>query len=81
MPVGDGSAQPLAAWGAAMRASHIGGGPGLVDEDQPVGVEIRLTIEPLPTPRQNVWTILLRSMGGLFLRVIRCRRKNRCSVP
>lgn len=43
---GDAGAQSLAASAAPMTAGHVGGRLGFVDEDQPVGVEIELTLEP-----------------------------------
>ena len=52
-----------------------------IDEHQPVRVEGRLSLEPSPAPPQDVQAVLLRGMGGLFLRVIRRRSKKRHSVP
>ncbi len=70
MPVRHARAQPLAAAAATVPPCHIGGRPGLVDEDQPVGIEIELAVEPCLALLQNVGSILLRGMGRLFLRVI-----------
>jgi hypothetical protein len=64
-----------------MGAGHVGGGPGFVDEDQPLGIEVRLALEPLPAPLQDVGAVLFHRVGELFLRVIRWRRKKRRSVP
>jgi hypothetical protein len=74
-------AQALAARGAAVGSGHVGLGPGLVDEDQPRGVEVGLALEPGLAPLQDVGPILLAGMRGLFLRVIRRRAKKRWSVP
>jgi hypothetical protein len=63
-----------------MAPRHVGGCPGLVDEDQPLGVEIKLALEPCLPPLQDVGPILLRRVTGLFLRVIPWRSKNRHSV-
>jgi transposase len=53
-----------------MAAGHVGGGPGLVDEDEAFGFEVDLAVEPmLPLP-QDVGTVLLDRVPGLFLRVI-----------
>ena len=52
-----------------------------IDEYQPVRIEVRLRLEPGLAPPQDVRAVLLRSMGGLFLRVIRRRSKKRQSVP
>ena len=65
--------QPLPAWRTSIQASHLGAGAGLVDEHQCVRVEIELRVEPRLAPAQNVGTILLGRMPGLFLSVIRRR--------
>ena len=53
-----------------MAAGHVRCGPRLVDEDQALGVEIELAVEPaLPLP-QDVGPVLLDRVPGLFLRVI-----------
>ena len=54
-----------------MAAGHVRRGPGLVDEDKACRVEIELPLEPLLALLQDVGTILLDSVRGLFLRVIR----------
>ncbi len=81
MAVRHGHAQPLAAATAAMGARHVRARPGLVDEHQPVRVEVDLAIEPGLPPLQDVGALLLGGMGGLFLRVQPRRWKNRHSVP
>jgi hypothetical protein len=53
-----------------MTARHVGGGPGLVDEDQSLGIEVELILEPLFAPGQDVGAILLGGVRGLFLRVM-----------
>jgi len=64
-----------------MAAGHVDGGPRFIDEDQALGIEIELTVEPaLPLP-QDVGPVLLDSMASLFLRVMPRRSKNRHSVP
>jgi len=63
-----------------MAPRHVGGGPGLVDEDQFVGIEIELALEPFLAALQDIGTVLLRGVAGLFLRVIPCRAKKRHSV-
>ena len=73
-------AQTLPFWGPAVAPRHIGRSPGLVDEDEPVRVEVGLTVEPGFPPRQDVGTILLRGMRRLFLRVILWRRQKRQSA-
>ena len=53
-----------------MAAGHVGGGPGLVDENEAFGFEVDLSVEPVLALPQDVGTILLDSVPGLFLRVI-----------
>ena len=69
--VWNGHPQPLAAQRSAMGARHLRGSPGLVDEHQPIGIKVDLVFEPLMAPAQDVWTILLRGVARLFLRVMR----------
>ena len=75
--VGEAHAQPRAARTAPMAAGHVGGGPGLIDEDQPLGVEVWLGVEPGAPLLQNVRAVLLDRVAGLFFRVIPRRWKNR----
>jgi hypothetical protein len=70
MSVRDANAQALAAPAAAAPAHHVCRGPGLVDEDEPLRVEIELALEPILPARQDVGAILLAGVRGLFLRVI-----------
>jgi len=69
--------QPRAAPTPSMTAGHVGGGPCLVDEDEPLRVEIRLGVEPGAALAQDVGTVLLDRVAGLFFRVIPRRWKNR----
>jgi hypothetical protein len=81
MAVRPADAQALAAPTAAVGPSHVGGGPCLVDEDQMIGGQIELTVEPsLPAP-QDVGPVLLAGMRRLFLRVMAWRAKKRRIVP
>jgi hypothetical protein len=64
-----------------MAACHVRAGPSLVDEDQPVGVEIELALEPVPAAGEDVGPVLFGGVRGLFLRVIPCRSRNRHKVP
>ena len=77
VPVREAHPQPLAFRAAAMAAGHVGGGPSLVDEDQAFRLQIDLPVEPAPTLSQDVGTVLLDRVPGLFLRVIPCRAKKR----
>jgi hypothetical protein len=49
-----------------MAPCHLGRGPGLVDEDQALGVQIGLALEPGPTTTQNVGALLLAGVRGFF---------------
>ena len=76
----DTGAQALAPPAAAMAPRHVGAGPGLVDEHQPLGIEVELAVEPLLAPLQGVGAILLGRVSRLLLRVIPCRTKKRHTV-
>ena len=60
-----------------MTAGHIGRRPRLVDEDEALGLQIGLAVEPALALLQNVGPVLLNSMASLFLRVMPRRTKNR----
>jgi hypothetical protein len=47
-----------------MPPRHVRRGPRLVDEDQPLGVEIELAVEPGLPPLHNVGAVLL---GGVVV--------------
>ena len=70
MAVGEAHPQPLAFQAAPVTAGHFGGGPGLIDEDETLGFEIDLAIKPVLALPQDVRTVLLDRVAGLFLRVI-----------
>jgi len=70
MAVREAHPQAFALGAPPVAAGHVGGGPGLVDEDETLGFEIDLTVEPVPALPQDVGTVLLDRVAGLFLRVI-----------
>lgn len=76
MAMRDAGAQSFAPRGAPAQPRHVGGGPRLVDEHQPFGIEIGLTVEPGLAPLYDVRTIPLRGVGGLFLYVRPQRSRN-----
>ena len=80
MAVRHAGAAAFAARRPTIPARHLGGQASLVDEHQSLGVEIELAIEPGLAPPHKVRPVLLARVGRLFLRVIRCRAKNRHSV-
>ena len=61
--------QPLPARTAAMAAPHAGAGPAFVDEDQAIGVEVELPLEPGLALDHDIGALLLTGVRGLFLRV------------
>ena len=77
MAEGQRHAQPLAAPATTVRTRHLGARPGLVDENQPRGLEVVLAVEPGAAPGEDVGAVLLGRVAGLFLRVIPCRLKKR----
>src|SRR5215216_8169697 len=74
------SPQPPTARRPPVAPGHVGGSPGLVDEDQPFGIEIQLALEPGLAPLANIRPVLLGGMRRLFLRVILWRRQKRQSA-
>src|SRR4051794_14950935 len=74
------SPQPLTAPRPPVAPGHVGGGPSLIDEHQPLGIEIQLALEPGLASLADVGPILLGGMRRLFLRVIWCRRQKRQSA-
>lgn len=62
-------AQPLAFGHAASFAHHVCRHPSLVDEDEPLDVEIELAAKPFLASLHNVGSVLLVRMGGLSLSV------------
>ena len=59
MTMGRAAPQSLAARRPAMAAGHLGGGRGLIDEHQPIGIEVELAVEPGLTAVQDVGAALL----------------------
>jgi hypothetical protein len=66
MGVGDGGTKPLAAQAVAVRAGHLGRGPGLIDEHQALRLEVELPLEPCPAPGQDIEAVLLGGVRGLY---------------
>ena len=55
-----------AAAGATAQSRHLCRGAGLVDEDQRVGIEIELAVEPFLPGSKDVLALLLGGVRGLF---------------
>ncbi len=75
MPVWNGGPAALATPGPPPEPRHLGRSAGLVDEDQLFGVEVELAVEPGLPRFEDVGTLLLRRMRGLFLNVRPCRSR------
>jgi len=71
VPVWHAHPQPFTPGRATVAAGHLGGGAGLIDKDQPLGIEVGLGVEPGLTTAQDIRAALLGRMPGLFLSVIR----------
>jgi hypothetical protein len=65
---------------APIQTCHLGGCASLVDEHQPCGVKIRLSLEPSFARGSDVGPVALAGVGG-FLPVIARTLKKRQSVP
>ena len=68
VPVRDRGTAAGAAFRAAIAPRHLGRGAGLVDEDQPFGVEIGLSLEPGPPAARHVGPLLLAGVCRFFER-------------
>jgi hypothetical protein len=66
MTMRDGRTAALAPWGAATRTGHLGGRSGLIDEDQALGIEVRLRVEPSLALRGDVGPLLFVGVRGFF---------------
>lgn len=69
MSVRNASPAALSARSPTAQAGHLGREAGLVDEDKALRIEIGLSLEPITPPLQDIGTLLLQCMGGLFLNV------------
>jgi hypothetical protein len=63
--------------GPAVATDHAGAGRRLVQEHQPLGIEVRLSLKPSLARSSYVFSLLLSCVQRPFLRVIRCRAKKR----
>ena len=70
MAMRNGGPATLALWCTTIETRHFGRGRGFVDEDQLFWIEIELAFEPLQALFSQDWTVLLRRMRRLFLRVM-----------
>ena len=70
MAMRHGGSASFATRAAAEAACHLGVHPGLIDEDEPLGFQFGLAIEPGLPPPQNVGAALLGRVRRLFLSVM-----------
>jgi hypothetical protein len=66
MAVRHGRAAALSPFGPASEPSHLGGRASLIDEDQVLGIKIRLCVEPGLAPRSDVGPLLLAGVRRFF---------------
>jgi hypothetical protein len=64
--VRDAPDQTLTAWRAAVGAGHVGLRPGLVDEDQALGINAPLMPSPAGPLTSDVGSLLLGGAQGFF---------------
>ena len=64
--MGNGGTAPLAAFGAASCAGHLGVGAAFINEEQPLDLKIVLIFKPGLTRRFYIVALLLAGMGSLF---------------
>ena len=75
MPLWNSSPAALATPVSPPEPRSLGRGARFVDEDQLLGVEVELAVEPGLPRFEDVGTLLLRRMRGLFLNVRPCRSR------
>ena len=61
-----GAIEPLATRRPPSQGSHIGPGPGLVDEDKPLRINAFLMLYPLRSPARDVGTFPFASRHAFF---------------
>lgn len=66
MPVRDSGAAALTVPGPTAQAGHFGGGASFVDEDEALGIEVRLRCEPRAAPGGDVGAFLLGCVRRYF---------------
>jgi len=66
MAAWDARPEPLASQRPSTQPGHVGGRSGLVDEDQPSRIKIKLARKPRLAPLADVRPVLLGGMRRLF---------------
>jgi hypothetical protein len=80
MAVRDRSAAALASGRAAIHTGHLGRRPAFIDEDEALGIEVGLSIDPGVPPARYVGPVLFSGVRRLFLRVTPRRLKKSCTT-
>ena len=68
------------AQGTPAQTGHLRGEAGFVNAHQTLRIKVRLEIKPVLSSLQDVFTLLLQCMSGLFLNVHPCCRSQRLSM-
>ena len=66
MAVGNSGPAAFPPLGSASQAGHLGRGAGLVDEDELLGIELRLGLEPSLAADDDIRPLLLGGVRGFF---------------
>jgi hypothetical protein len=66
MTVRDARPDPLALWGAAAQARHVGGASRLIDEDELCRIETGLVHKPVLARGGHVRAFLLAGQNAFF---------------
>jgi hypothetical protein len=69
MPVGDRGAASISARGSSAKPGHLRAQACFINEDEARRIEIELAVEPVLATLQEIGTLLLQCMCGLFLKV------------
>ena len=70
MSMGNGGATSFSTPAPTAQPRHLGVGSSLIDEDQSLGIKVRLTLKPYFPGGFYVFAVLLAGMRSLFLNVM-----------
>lgn len=76
MTMRDADPQAFSYAASTVAARHVGGSPGLIDKNETFQIKVKLAVEPVLPPLQDVRSVLLRGHAHSFLRVMLCRLRN-----
>ncbi len=66
MPMRNAHPQALPSGAASVQACHLGGRAGLINEHQPLGIEIQLPVKPSFACGPDVRPVALAGVRGFF---------------